>query len=50
MAQDAIKVTLSAKNIEDLGVKYILSKQDISQLGYIKIYTDKISGFSIYKV
>lgn len=49
-ASDAIKVTLNTQNIKDLGVKYILSKQEISQLGYKKIYTDEISGFSIYKV
>jgi len=49
-APDAIKVTLTSRNIKKLGAKYILSKDDLENMGYTKIYNDAISKFKIYKV
>lgn len=47
-APDAIHVEMTAENLAALGVEYVVSKEDVGDFGFEGVYTDEISGFSIY--
>lgn len=45
---DTILLQLNAVDADKLGVKYILSKVDLSGLGYQSVYQDEKTGFCIF--